>query len=69
MSATKEAFIRMREEEAQDTHLDDEYRYNEWMARLDQKKNHTSNSAIEVLDDLFVTFGKIYCPHIKENKE
>ena len=69
MSATKEAFIEMRQAETQDIHLDDEYRYNEWMARLDQKKSHNSNSAVEVLDDLFVTFGKIYCPHIKNNKE
>lgn len=40
---------------------DDEYRYDTWMESLKQKQNKSNiKSPKEELDDLFVTFGKIF---------
>ena len=53
----------MREQEEQDnTFLDDQYRFNQWMARLEQEENHKSSNAVDVLNNLFKEFGKIYSP-------
>ncbi len=60
MSATKRMFNEMREQERDDRHLDDEYHFNKWMESIYQKQNHNSNSAKEMLDDLFKSFGVIF---------
>jgi hypothetical protein len=61
MSKSKEMFTQMREQENHDSFIDDSYQFNEWMSELHTKENHNSNSAIDELNDLFVTFGKIFC--------
>jgi hypothetical protein len=61
MSKSKEMFTQMREQETHDTFIDDSYHFNEWMSELHTKENHNSNSAVDELNDLFVTFGKIFC--------
>jgi hypothetical protein len=63
MAKSKQMFNAMREQEEQDnTFLDDQYRFNQWMARLEQEENHKSSNAVDVLNNLFEEFGKIYSP-------
>ncbi len=54
MSAAKKTFTKMREQEQDDRHFDDEYHFDKWIEGLYQKQNEKSNSA---LDDLFESFG------------
>jgi len=42
-------------------YIDDEFRYDEWMKKLNEKnKKIEIKSAKQELDDLFETFGKIF---------
>tara|TARA_R100000742_G_C4279058_1_gene102778 strand:- start:2478 stop:2678 length:201 start_codon:yes stop_codon:yes gene_type:complete len=59
MSKSKRMFTEMREQ-SQDSHIDAEYRYDQWMSQLNQKQNHKSNSAVEILDEVFKSYGEIF---------
>ena len=37
-----------------------EYRYEQWMSQLKEKQNHNSNSAVEILNDVFKSYGEIF---------
>ncbi len=59
MSKSKRMFTELREQ-SQDSHIDAEYRYDQWMSQLKQKQNHNSNSAVDVLNDVFQAYGEIF---------
>ena len=48
-----------------DSYLDDSYRSEQWMSEIKQKKNHTQTSAVDVLNDLFKSYGEIFSPKNK----
>tara|TARA_B100002019_G_C21271527_1_gene602639 strand:+ start:1896 stop:2117 length:222 start_codon:yes stop_codon:yes gene_type:complete len=69
MSASKRMFNEMREQEMEDQYVDDAYLFEQWMGSLKDKTNHNSNSATDVLEDLFKTFGEIFCPQNQKQNE
>jgi hypothetical protein len=62
MSKSKEMFNEMREQEMQDEFLDDEYRFREFQSRerVSSKTQIASNSSVEILKELFESFGEIF---------
>tara|TARA_R100000654_G_C2678357_1_gene126958 strand:+ start:630 stop:830 length:201 start_codon:yes stop_codon:yes gene_type:complete len=59
MSKSKQMFTEEREKN-QDSHIDEEYRYDQWMSQLKEKQNHNSNSAVDILNDIFKSYGEIF---------
>ena len=59
MAKSKQMFTEERERSQDKTHLDAEYRYEQWMSQL-KKKNHNSNSAVDILNDVFKSYGEIF---------
>jgi len=61
MAKSKQMFTEERERsQDQDSHFDAEYRYEQWMSQLKEKQNHNSNSAVEILNDVFKSYGEIF---------
>ena len=68
MSKSKEHFIQEREAQADD-HRDDGYQYQQWMAKLQESsQSFSNNSAIDVLNDIFKSYGEIFGPNKIENE-
>jgi hypothetical protein len=66
MSKSKEMFTEESElNQDHDSYLDDSYRSEQWMSEIKQKKNHTQTSAVDVLNDLFKSYGEIFSPKNK----
>jgi hypothetical protein len=66
MSKSKEMFTEERElNQDHDSYLDDSYRSELWMSQIKEKKNHTQTSAVDVLNDLFKSYGEIFSPKNK----
>ncbi len=59
MSKSKQMFTEEREK-SQDSHIDAEYRYDQWMSQIKEKQNHNSNSAVDILNDVFKSYGEIF---------
>ena len=68
MSKSKELFIQESEAQADD-HRDDGYQYQQWMAKLQESsQSFSNNSAIDVLNDIFKSYGEIFGPNKIENE-
>ena len=68
MSKSKELFIQERQAQA-DIHLDDDYQYQQWMAKLQESsQSFNNNSAIDVLNDVFKAYGEIFGSNKIENE-
>ena len=66
MSKSKEMFTEESElNQDHDSYLDDSYRSEQWMSEIKQKKNHTQTSEVDVLNDLFKSYGEIFSPKNK----
>jgi len=59
MAKTKQMFEQMQEAELNE-HLDDEYQFNKWMQEIHQVKNTNPKDAVEVMTELFRSFGEIF---------
>ena len=53
----KQLFTQVRESQKEDY---GEELYNQWMHHLEAQKNHKSNQAIDILNEVFDSFGDIY---------
>tara|TARA_R100001443_G_scaffold114946_1_gene131773 strand:+ start:2896 stop:3099 length:204 start_codon:yes stop_codon:yes gene_type:complete len=60
MSKSKQLFTESRESEVQTNFDNGEFLHNQWMSHLEAQKNHKSNQAVDILNELFVSFGNIY---------
>lgn len=62
MGKSKQLFTELREQEIQDQFLDDEYQYREFKSRerVSSKTQIANNSSIEIINDLFKSFGEIF---------
>lgn len=59
MAKSKQMFEQMREAELNE-HLDDEYQFNKWMREIHQVKNTNPKDSVEVMNELFRSFGEIF---------
>ena len=47
-------------EKDQDSNSVAEQRYDQWMSQVKEKQNHNSNSAVDILNDVFKSYGEIF---------
>ena len=59
MSKSKQMFTEEREKD-QDSNSVAEQRYDQWMSQVKEKQNHNSNSAVDILNDVFKSYGEIF---------
>lgn len=59
MSKSKQMFTEDREKN-QDSNSVAEQRYDQWMSQVKEKQNHNSNSAVDILNDIFKSYGEIF---------